>query len=99
MSATSQCITINQPLRYQQLAPNRFAVHGTPTDCVILGSVRILKEKPSLVVSGVNRGANLADDIAYSGTVTAAFEAALEGIPGVAIDPYAGGHPTYIPAA
>src|SRR6266705_153690 len=59
MSATSQCITINQPLRYQQLAPNRFAVHGTPSDCVILGSVRILKEKPSLVVSGVNRRGNL----------------------------------------
>jgi len=99
MSATSQCITINQPLRYQQLAPNRFAVHGTPSDCVILGSVRILKEKPSLVVSGVNRGANLGDDIAYSGTVAAAFEAALQGIPGIAISTYAGGNPDYMPAA
>jgi len=99
MSATSQCITINQTLRYQQLAANRFAVHGTPSDCVILASGRILKEKPSLVVSGVNRGANLGDDIAYSGTVAAAFEAALQGIPGIAISTYAGGNPDYMPAA
>jgi 5'-nucleotidase len=99
MSATSQCITLNQPLRYDQLAPNRFAVQGTPSDCVILASGRILREKPSLVVSGINRGANVGDDIAYSGTVAAAFEAALQGIPGIAISTYARGNPDYTPAA
>ena len=85
MSATSQCITLNQPLRYHQVAPNRYAVQGTPSDCVILASLRILKERPALVISGINRGANIGDDIAYSGTVAAAFEAALQGIAGIAI--------------
>ena len=99
MSATSQCITLNQPLRYHQVAPNRFAVQGTPSDCVILASLRILKERPALVISGVNRGANIGDDIAYSGTVAAAFEAALQGIPGIAISTYARGNPDYMPAA
>lgn len=99
MSATSQCITFNQPLRYHQLAANRFAVQGTPSDCVILASLRILKKPPALVISGVNRGANVGDDIAYSGTVAAAFEAALQGIPGIAISTYARGNPDYMPAA
>jgi len=85
MSATSHCITLNQPLRYRQLATNRFAVEGTPADCVIMASLRILKEKPAIVVSGVNRGVNVGDDISYSGTVAAAFEGALQGIPGIAI--------------
>src|SRR6266850_7909530 len=88
MSATSQCITLNQPLRYQQLARNRYSVQGTPSDCVILASLRILKERPSLVISGVNRGPNIGDDIAYSGTVAAAFEAALQGSLGIAVSTY-----------
>jgi 5'-nucleotidase len=99
MSATSQCITLNQPLRYQQLARNRYAVQGTPSDCVILASLRILKERPSLVISGVNRGPNIGDDIAYSGTVAAAFEAALQGSLGIAISTYARDNPDYMPAA
>ena len=85
MSASSQSLTLNQPLRYHKVAPNRYAVQGTPADCVILASLRILEYKPSLVVSGVNRGANVGDDIAYSGTVAGALEAALQGIPGIAI--------------
>ena len=88
MSATSHCITLNQPLRYHQVGPDRYSVQGTPADCVILASLRILKEKPSLVISGVNCGANVGDDISYSGTVAAAFEAALQGIPGIAISTY-----------
>jgi len=99
MSATSQCITLNQPLRFQQLAPNRFAVQGTPSDCVILASLRILRVKPALVISGVNRGANVGDDISYSGTVAAAFEAALQGIPAIAISTYARQNPDFTPAA
>jgi 5'-nucleotidase len=99
MSATSQCITLNQPLRYHQLGPDRYSVEGTPSDCVILASLRILKEKPSLVVSGVNRGANVGDDIGYSGTVAAAFEAALQGIPAMAVSTYARVNPEFTRAA
>jgi 5'-nucleotidase len=99
MSATSQSITLNQPLRYHQVAPNKFAVQGTPADCVILASLRILKRKPSLVISGVNRGANIGDDIGYSGTVAGALEAALEGVPAMAVSTYVRDNPDYLPAA
>src|ERR1051326_278679 len=80
MSACSQSLTLNQPLRYTQVAPNRYAVQGTPADCVILAAIKILDEKPDLVISGVNRGLNVGDDVAYSGTVAGAFEAALQGL-------------------
>jgi 5'-nucleotidase len=99
MSATSHCITLNQPLRYHQVSPDRYAVQGTPADCVILASLRILKEKPALVISGVNRGANVGDDISYSGTVAAAFEAALQGIPAIAVSTFARTNPQFMPAA
>lgn len=99
MSATSQSITLNQPLRYHQLAPNRYAVQGTPSDCVIIASLRILKRKPALVISGVNRGSNVGDDIGYSGTVAAAFEAALQGIPAIAVSTFGRDNPDYMPAA
>jgi 5'/3'-nucleotidase len=99
MSATSHCITLNEPLRYHQAGPDRYAVEGNPADCVILASLRILKEKPALVVSGVNRGANVGDDISYSGTVAAAFEAALQGIPGIAISMFGRNAPDFMPAA
>ncbi len=99
MSATSHCITLNQPLRFHQLAPNRYSVQGTPADCVILASLRILHRKPDLVISGVNRGHNVGDDVAYSGTVAAAFEAALQGIPGIAVSSFARENPEFIDAA
>jgi 5'-nucleotidase len=99
MSATSQCITLNQPLRYHQIAPDRYAVQGTPADCVLLSSLRILKGKPDLVISGVNRGANVGDDICYSGTIAAALEAALQGIPAIAVSTYVRDNPEYMPAA
>jgi 5'-nucleotidase len=99
MSATSHCITLNQPLRYHPLAPGRVAVQGTPADCVILASLQILKEQPDLVVSGINRGLNVGDDISYSGTVAAAFEAALQGIPAIAVSTYAREKPDFAAAA
>ena len=85
MSATSHSITLNRPLRYQRLAANRFAVDGTPADCVILACLRILKSHPDLLVSGINRGKNVGDGVTYSGTLAAAFEGALQGIPSIAV--------------
>jgi len=84
-SAASHGITIGQPVVYQAVASNRYSVRGTPADCVIVALMRIMSEPPSLVISGVNRGTNLGCDIAYSGTVAAATEAALQGIPAIAV--------------
>jgi 5'-nucleotidase len=89
MSANSHRITLHRPLRYEHISPKRYAVEGSPADCIILACLRILKHKPALVISGVNRGLNLGDDINYSGTVSAAFEAALQGIPAIAVSTFA----------
>jgi 5'-nucleotidase len=89
MSANSHRITLHRPLRYEQIGSKRYAVEGSPADCIILGCLRILKHRPALVISGVNRGLNLGDDINYSGTVSAAFEAALQGIPAIAVSTFA----------
>jgi len=84
-SAVSHALTLHHPLRAMQLAPGRYSVDGTPTDCVNLGIHSLLDFHPDLVVSGINRGANLGDDVTYSGTVAAALEATLMGIPAFAI--------------
>ncbi len=84
-SAVSHALTLHHPLRAECLGPGRFAVDGTPTDCVNLGIHSLLDFHPDLVVSGINRGANLGDDVTYSGTVAAAMEATLMGIPAFAI--------------
>jgi len=84
-SATSHCITLDQPVIYHKVGPNRFSVQGTPADCVIEAMFRILKERPSLVISGVNQGLNVGEDILYSGTVAAASEAAVHGLPAIAV--------------
>ena len=89
MSATSHSITFNQPLRYQQVARNRFAVQGTPADCVILASLRILEEKPALVVSGVNRGSNVGDDIII-GNCCCSIRSRTSGNSWIAVSTYAG---------
>jgi len=89
MSATSHRITLHRPLRYEHIGSKRYAVEGSPADCIILACLRILKHRPGLVISGVNRGYNLGDDINYSGTVSAAFEAALQGIPAIAVSTFA----------
>lgn len=84
-SAVGHALTLHHPLRAERLGPNRYAVDGTPTDCVNLGIHSLLEFTPDLVVSGINRGANLGDDVTYSGTVAAALEATLMGIPAIAV--------------
>ena len=84
-SAVSHAITLHQPLRAEEREPDVFAVSGTPTDCVNLGIHNLLDFRPDLVVSGINRGGNMGDDITYSGTVSAAMEATLMGIPAIAV--------------
>ena len=84
-SAAGHSLTLHKPLRAAEVASGWYAVSGTPTDCVTLGVMGMLKEKPQLLVSGINLGANLGDDITYSGTVSAAGEGTLLGIPSFAI--------------
>ena len=84
-SAVSHSLTLQRPLRIEPLGPRRFTVDGTPTDCVNLAINGILPQRPRLMVSGINRGANLGDDITYSGTVSAAMEATLLGVPAIAV--------------
>ncbi|MBI5505843.1 MAG: 5'/3'-nucleotidase SurE [Deltaproteobacteria bacterium] len=83
-SAVSHALTLERPLRADEVRPGWFAVDGTPTDCINLALNGLLAQRPWLVVSGINRGANLGDDITYSGTVSAAMEAVLLGVPAVA---------------
>ena len=84
-SAIGHALTLRRPLRLEQISERAFAVDGTPTDCVNIGVATVLKSKPALVVSGVNKGWNLGDDVTYSGTVSGAFEGALLGIPSIAV--------------
>ncbi|MCV6547568.1 MAG: 5'/3'-nucleotidase SurE [Cohaesibacter sp.] len=79
-SGMSHSLTLHDPLRLRQLGEKRFACKGTPTDCVIMGIGHVLDVKPDLVLSGVNRGQNLAEDVTYSGTVAGAMEGALLGV-------------------
>jgi 5'-nucleotidase len=88
-SATSHSLTLRRPLRIRHVSERKYAVDGTPTDAVLLGVTHILKEsKPDLVLSGINRGGNLGEDVHYSGTVAAAMEGALLGIPAIAFSQY-----------
>lgn len=85
-SATSHSLTVRRPLRLRQLGERRFSVDGTPTDSVVVGVGHVLKDrKPDLVLSGVNQGGNLGEDVIYSGTVAAAMEASLLGLPAIAL--------------
>jgi 5'-nucleotidase len=85
-SGASHSLTLSEPLRARALSERRFAVRGTPTDCVMMG-VRHLVEgpKPDLVLSGINRGQNLAEDVSYSGTIAGAAEGTTLGIPSIAL--------------
>ncbi|BAT71292.1 5'-nucleotidase [Thermosulfidibacter takaii ABI70S6] len=83
-SAASHSLTLHRPLKVKQIEEKVFAVDGTPTDAVILGINKILPKKPDLVVSGINEGPNLGDDITYSGTVAAAMEGTILGYSSVA---------------
>jgi 5'-nucleotidase len=99
-SAVSHALTLNRPLRLTRLGPRRFAVDGTPTDCICIGAGHVLKGRlPDLVVSGINFGANMGIDVHYSGTVSAAFEAATLGVPALAVSQVVGEGFTFGPAA
>ena len=84
-SAASHALTLHKPLRLEKFGDNMYSVNGTPTDCINLGINGILNEKPDIVVSGINKGGNLGDDVTYSGTVSAAFEGTLLGVPSFAV--------------
>jgi 5'-nucleotidase len=84
-SGSSSALTLDRPIRCRQLENGFYAVSGTPCDCVHLGSHRIMQQKPDIVIAGINRGANLGDDVLYSGTVAAAMEGRSMGFPAIAI--------------
>ncbi len=84
-SATSHSLTLHRPLRIKEHKKNYYAIDGTPTDAIMLGVNNILKKRPDLIVSGINHGANLGYDVHYSGTVSAAMEGAILGIPSIAV--------------
>ncbi len=85
-SAASHSLTLRRPLRIRRISRRRYAVDGTPTDAVLLGVVQVMKDlRPDLVISGINRGGNMGEDVTYSGTVAAAMEATLLGIPAIAL--------------
>lgn len=84
-SAASHSLTMKRPLRVRQLGPEVYAIDGTPTDCVTIGIKKVLPKRPDLVVSGINPGPNLGDDVNYSGTVAAAKEGTLLGVPSFAV--------------
>lgn len=84
-SAVGHALTLHSPLRAEEIAEQRWAVSGTPTDAVNLGIHGLLSETPDLVVSGINKGSNMGDDLTYSGTVAAAMEATLMGVPAMAV--------------
>src|SRR5213075_228169 len=95
-SAASHALTLNRPLRLLQLETREWIVDGTPTDCVNLGVLKLFDDKrPDIVVSGVNFGPNLGDDVTYSGTISAAFEGALLNIPAIALSALVGGGFTF----
>jgi 5'-nucleotidase len=85
-SGVSHSLSLSEPLRLRRIGDGRYAVRGTPTDCVIMGVQHLLKDKkPDLVLSGVNRGQNIAEDVTYSGTIAGAMEGTLLGIPSIAL--------------
>jgi 5'-nucleotidase len=90
-SAASHALTLNRPLRMLQLKEREWIVDGTPTDCVNLAVLKLLRdERPDIVVSGINFGPNMGDDVTYSGTISAAFEGALLNIPSIAFSALVG---------
>jgi 5'-nucleotidase len=89
-SATSHSLTLHHPLRPVPRGPQRFQVDGTPTDCVMLAVEALMPERPDFVLSGINHGQNMGEDVLYSGTVAAAMEGLALGIPSIAIS-FAGG--------
>src|ERR1044071_7992443 len=93
-SAVGHALTLHRPLRVTQVGERRFSVNGTPSDCVNLAVLGFLPERPVLVASGINHGSNLGDDVTYSGTVSAAMEGTLLGVPSMAVSQSDGGDVT-----
>ena len=83
--AVGHSVTLHKPLRISPIDTNVYAVNGTPSDCVLLAVTKLMRRPPALVISGINRGVNLGDDVTYSGTVSAAMEGTLLGIPSIAV--------------
>ncbi|MGH9758613.1 MAG: 5'/3'-nucleotidase SurE [Candidatus Acidiferrales bacterium] len=99
-SAAAQSLTLRQPIFCDQIAEREYSIEGTPADAMILAFHTLLKEKPDLVISGINRGGNLGENIYYSGTVGAAMEATINHVPSVAISvAYRGKEFDFSPAA
>ena len=97
-SGASRSLSLASPIRMQQVGERRFAVRGTPADCVIMAVRHLMPQPPDIILSGVNRGQNVADDITYSGTIAAAMEGAVLGIPSFALSQcYAPEHANAIP--
>jgi len=91
-SGVAHSLSLNNPLRLREISPRHFAVQGTPTDCVLMAMKRLLADqKPDLILSGVNRGQNVAEDVTYSGTIAAAIEGTLLGVPSIALSQSYGG--------
>src|SRR5215475_12101696 len=85
-SGVSHSLSLNDPLRVRDIGPRHYAVKGTPTDCVIMGVRHLMKDAaPDLVLSGVNRGQNVAEDVTYSGTIAGAIEGTILGIASIAL--------------
>lgn len=84
-SGLAHSLTLSEPLRLRQVSEKHFALRGTPTDCVIMAIREVLDGKPDLVLSGVNAGANMADDVTYSGTIAGAIEGTLQGVRSLAL--------------
>ena len=84
-TAVGHAVTLHKPLRITKIGPRVFMVNGTPVDCVNLALAKVLPGQPALIVSGINRGVNLGDDVMYSGTVSAALEGTILGIPSMAV--------------
>ena len=84
-SASSHSLTMHRPLRVSKVQKDWYAVDGTPTDCIMLALDRYLKRIPDLVLSGINHGPNMGDDVMYSGTVAAAFEGFVNGVTAIAV--------------
>ncbi len=98
-SAASHSLTMNRPLRVREVDENVYTINGTPTDCVTIGIGKILPQKPDLVISGINPGPNLGDDVSYSGTVSAAIESTMLGIPSIAVSLAAESEPLHYETA
>ena len=84
-SGLSHSLSLSDPLRLRTISPQHYAVRGTPSDCVIMAVRKLMAQKPDLLLSGVNSGTNVADDISYSGTIAGAIEGTLLGIPSIAV--------------